>query len=96
MITESTSSRTSIPADIYEKFTLCRQAEGETLLFRARDAEINAELVQRINATRKIYVSGTQWDGLPAARFAVATWMVDVERDLKLIQEVLHDVLVSD
>lgn len=65
------------------------------VLFRARDEKINAELVQRINATRRLYVSGTQWEGLSAARFAIATWMVDVDRDLKLIKEVLHHVLVS-
>ena len=60
------------------------------VLFRARDDKINAELVQRINATRKIYVSGTQWSGSPAARFAVANWMVDVDADLKVIKEVLQ------
>ena len=62
------------------------------VLFRAKDEDVNAELVQRINATRKIYVSGTQWDGQAAARFAVANWMVDVERDLKLITTVLQEV----
>lgn len=63
------------------------------VLFRAVDDEINRQLVQRINNTRKIYVSGTQWDGMPAARFAVSNWQVDVDRDLALIKEVLLDVL---
>lgn len=63
------------------------------VLFRAKDDKLNAELVQRINATRKIYVSGTQWNSQPAARFAVATWMVDVERDIKLIKDVLQEVV---
>lgn len=63
------------------------------VLFRARDDELNKVLVQRINATRKLYVSGTQWDGKPAARFAVANWQVNVERDLSLIREVLLGVL---
>lgn len=62
------------------------------VLFRARDEEVNGELVKRINGTRKIYVSGTQWGGKPAARFAVANWMVDVERDLKLIKNILEEV----
>ncbi|KAK4540858.1 hypothetical protein LTR36_008800 [Oleoguttula mirabilis] len=62
------------------------------VLFRANDDDLNQTLVQRINATRKLYVSGTQWDGKPAARFAVANWQVNVERDLKLIQQVLLEI----
>lgn len=63
------------------------------VLFRATDDTLNKELVQRINATRKIFVTGTKWDGQPAARFAVSNWQVDVERDLALIKSVLMDVL---
>lgn len=63
------------------------------VIFRARDENINAELVKRINATRKMYVSGTKWDGKPACRIAVSTWRVDVERDSKLIKDVLEFVL---
>jgi hypothetical protein len=63
------------------------------VIFRARDDTINNELVKRINATRKMYVSGTKWDGKPACRIAVGTWRVDVERDSKLVQEVLKSVL---
>ncbi|KAF8853079.1 PLP-dependent transferase [Acephala macrosclerotiorum] len=63
------------------------------VIFRAKDETINAELVRRINATRKMYVSGTKWDGKPACRIAVSTWRVDVERDSKLVQEVLESVL---
>ncbi|CAK3968416.1 L-2,4-diaminobutyrate decarboxylase [Lecanosticta acicola] len=33
------------------------------VLFRAVDDAVNAALVGRINATRRIYVSGTRWDG---------------------------------
>jgi glutamate/tyrosine decarboxylase-like PLP-dependent enzyme len=63
------------------------------VLFRAADDEVNEQMVARINATRRIYVSGTQWDGRPAARFAISNWQIDVERDLKLIKTVLWDVL---
>ena len=63
------------------------------ILFRARDEKINAELVKRINATRKMYVSGTKWDGKPACRIAVSTWKVEVERDLELVTGVLEEVL---
>lgn len=62
------------------------------VLFRAKDEIWNRELVRRINDTRKIYVSGTTWDSQPAARFAIANWMVDVERDLKFVTHVLSEV----
>ena len=62
------------------------------VLFRAKDEALNEVLVQRINSTRRIYVSGTQWDGRPAARFAVASWMADVERDLALVTGILDSV----
>jgi len=62
------------------------------VIFRAKDEGLNAELVKRINSTRKLYVSGTQWEGKAAARFAVANWQVDVARDLAIIKEVLEGV----
>ena len=62
------------------------------VLFRAKDDNTNANLVQRINATRKIYVGGTQWNSQPAARFAVANWQVEVERDFAVIKEILEEV----
>lgn len=62
------------------------------VLFRAKDKSVNKELVKRINGTGKIYVSGTKWEGRPAARIAVSTWRVEVERDAKVIQEVLTSV----
>ncbi|KAF7870315.1 hypothetical protein EAF04_004061 [Stromatinia cepivora] len=63
------------------------------VIFRAKDDSINNELVKKINATRKIYLSGTKWEGKPACRIAVSTWKVDVDRDIKLTQNVLDDVL---
>jgi glutamate/tyrosine decarboxylase-like PLP-dependent enzyme len=62
------------------------------VIFRARDEKKNAELVKNINATRKIYVSGTKWEGKPACRIAVSTWKVEVERDLRLVMDVLREV----
>lgn len=62
------------------------------VIFRAKDADLNSELVKRINGSRRIYVSGTQWQGQAAARFAVANWQVDVERDLSVIRDVLGQV----
>ena len=63
------------------------------VLFRARDSAVNDDLVRRVNGTRKIYISGTMWEGTPAARFAVATWMVDVERDMSVIRDVLEEAV---
>lgn len=62
------------------------------MLFRAKEEELNGQLVGRINATRKIYVSGTRWEGRAAVRIAISTWKVDVERDLALVREVLAEV----
>jgi glutamate/tyrosine decarboxylase-like PLP-dependent enzyme len=63
------------------------------VLFRAKEDEANAELVKRINGTRKMYVSGTKWSGQPACRVAVSTWKVDVQRDLKLVTDVLNQIV---
>jgi hypothetical protein len=62
------------------------------VLFRAKDEKLNGELVKRINSTRKMYVSGTKWEGNPACRIAVSTWKVDMERDFKLIRGVLEGI----
>ncbi|KAK3072711.1 hypothetical protein LTR53_006332 [Teratosphaeriaceae sp. CCFEE 6253] len=59
------------------------------VLFRAKDDQLNTSLVERINATRDIHVSPTQWDGQGAVRIAIANWQVDVERDLQLVKRVL-------
>jgi glutamate/tyrosine decarboxylase-like PLP-dependent enzyme len=59
------------------------------VLFRAKDAALNEVLVDRINATGKMFVSGTRWDGKKAVRIAVANWRVDVERDGAVMKEVL-------
>jgi len=58
------------------------------VLFRATDEQLNRTLVQRLNATRRLYVSGTQWEGAPAVRFAIANWQVD-DQDLNIVKEVL-------
>ncbi|XPS91110.1 hypothetical protein M3J09_000533 [Ascochyta lentis] len=62
------------------------------VLFRARNETLNQQLVDKIKASRKVYVSGTSWEGRPACRFAVSNWMVQVDRDLPIITQVLQDV----
>jgi len=62
------------------------------VLFRASDELLNGNLVRLINETGKIYVSGTQWDGRPAARVAISNWQVDVARDVALVKQILDKV----
>ena len=66
-----------------------------TVLFRARDDALNDVLVQRINSTRKLYVSGTKWKGRKACRIAVSSWRADVDRDLPVIRDVLTGIAKS-
>lgn len=65
------------------------------VLFRAKDHKLNEVLTDRINATRRMFVSGTTWDGQKAVRLAVSNWRVDVERDLAVVKEVLLAVAGS-
>ncbi|KAG9563409.1 tyrosine decarboxylase, partial [Aureobasidium melanogenum] len=62
------------------------------VLFRAVDPDLNATLVRKINATRKIYISGTSWQSEPACRFAISNWRSSIEKDWDVIKEVLDDV----
>ena len=64
------------------------------VLFKATDEALNKTLVQRINATSKMYVSGTMWDGNPASRIAVSNWQVDPSRDFGVVKNVLEELLV--
>jgi glutamate/tyrosine decarboxylase-like PLP-dependent enzyme len=63
------------------------------VIFRAKDEALNKVLVEKIKATRKIYVSGTAWGGRPACRFAVSNWQADANRDLPIITEILQAVV---
>lgn len=74
------------------KDELCEKT-GIIVLFRARDEQLNRELTSRINATSKIFVSGSSWEGRPACRIAVSNWKVNVERDFALVAEVLDEVI---
>ncbi|KAK0384985.1 hypothetical protein NLU13_7463 [Sarocladium strictum] len=62
------------------------------VLFRARRKETNEVLVEKINDTREMYISGTSWQGEKAARVAVSSWKVDPEQDLKVVEAVLTTV----
>ncbi|PGH29183.1 hypothetical protein GX50_08069 [[Emmonsia] crescens] len=62
------------------------------VLFRAKDEDLNRVLVNKINATSKMYVSGTSWDGKPACRIAISNWRVNEEQDLEMITSVLGEI----
>lgn len=59
------------------------------VLFRANSKEFNKTLVNAINSTRKVYVSGTQWEKKPAVRIAVGNWQVEPLRESRQVIAVL-------
>lgn len=63
------------------------------VLFKAEDKALNDTLVERINASSKMYVSGTVWDDAPASRIAVSNWQVDPDRDFEIVRTVLETIL---
>ncbi|KAF5659489.1 L-2,4-diaminobutyrate decarboxylase [Fusarium heterosporum] len=62
------------------------------VLFRAKDPKLNGQLVQKINDTRQMYVSGTSWKGEKAVRVAISNWMVDIAQDFKVVTSILTHV----
>ena len=62
------------------------------VLFRARNSALNGELVEKINETRQMYVSGTSWKGERAVRMAISNWMVDVSKDYNIVTSILTHV----
>lgn len=63
------------------------------VLFRAKNTEVNEKLVKSIKDTRKIYVSGTSWDGQPAARVAISNWQVNPDADAEIVESILETVV---
>lgn len=55
----------------------------------------SARLAAAINATRKMYVTGTKWRGVGAVRLAVSNWRTgrDGSDDFKIVTEVLDQVV---
>lgn len=62
------------------------------VLFRAKSKSLNEVLVDKINETRQMYVSGTTWGGVKAVRIAVSSWKVEVERDYKIVTAILSAI----
>lgn len=65
------------------------------VLFRAKNDDLNKILVQRINASAEMYVSGTSWESKPACRIAISNWQANVERDSKIIMRVFNDIVAE-
>jgi len=53
------------------------------VIFRARNEALNKRLTDAINDTGRMWVSGTNWNGKPATRIAVASWRVGIEADVR-------------
>lgn len=68
------------------------EATHIVVLFKAKDETINKQLVHRINATRKMYVSPTVWRGMACTRLAVSSWKVDVDKDMAVVEDVLGSI----
>ncbi|KAK3403334.1 pyridoxal phosphate-dependent transferase [Sordaria brevicollis] len=62
------------------------------VLFKAKDPKLNEVLVEKINETRRMFVSPTKWKGENAVRLAVGSWKVDVEEDLAAVSSVLNSL----
>ena len=82
-----------LPEDVYRDRVGVEEHVFIIVLFRAKDAALNEVLGRRINASARICVSGTVWDGCPASRIAVSNWQVDPERDLEVVRSVLEGVV---
>lgn len=59
------------------------------VMFRARDPQLNDALVEKINASRDMYVTGTVWKGRKACRVAISNWRIQVERDMGVVTGIL-------
>jgi glutamate/tyrosine decarboxylase-like PLP-dependent enzyme len=62
------------------------------VLFRAKDENFNDDLIDRINGTGEVWMSGSAWGGKKAVRIAVANWQVKPDRESKTVIKVLQDV----
>ncbi|KAL2809664.1 pyridoxal phosphate-dependent transferase [Aspergillus granulosus] len=65
------------------------------VLFSAKDDDLNRELTAKINATSKMFVSGTSWQGRPACRIAISNWRAE-ETDFDTVREVLRSIAGTD
>jgi glutamate/tyrosine decarboxylase-like PLP-dependent enzyme len=86
MSPEWLASGAPVPLNI----VLFRGAPGSRFDPEAGDA--HTRLTAAINATRRMYVTGTQWGGKGAVRLAVSNWRTG-EADWDIVQSVLDEVM---
>ena len=79
-----------LPRNVYSDRASIDKYIFMIVLFKAKNRALNETLVERINASRKMYVSGTVWDCSPASRIAVSNWQVEPERDLGIVRTVFE------
>lgn len=82
-----------LPKDVFSDRASIDKNVYIIVLFKAKNEALNNTLVERINASSKMFVSGTMWDNCPASRIAVSNWQVDPHRDLHVVRTVLEKVL---
>ena len=82
-----------LPQEIFSHRDRIEQDIYIIVLFKAKDKALNDSLVERINASRKMYVSGTTWLDCPASRIAVSNWQVHPEPDLLVVKTVFEMIL---
>jgi len=62
--------------------------------FPCSDAQSSANLTEKINATRRIYVTGTKWRGEGAIRLAISNWRTGLDAmDFEAVRSVLEGVM---
>jgi hypothetical protein len=62
--------------------------------FSPSDGQASARLTEKINSTRRIYVTGTKWRGEGAIRLAVSSWRTGMDdADIAEVQAVLQSVM---
>jgi glutamate/tyrosine decarboxylase-like PLP-dependent enzyme len=65
------------------------------VLVSAKDDDLNRQLTPKINATSKMFVSGTSWLGRPACRIAISNWRAE-EKDFDNVRGVLESIVETD
>ncbi|KAF2665169.1 PLP-dependent transferase [Microthyrium microscopicum] len=98
----NTARRVASWVNEHEAYTLLPSKTGKgvknmdniymIVLFRASDSGLNDILVDLINESGQMYVSGTAWDDQKAVRIAISNWQVVPEREAKVVESVLEKI----
>ncbi|KAJ3084825.1 hypothetical protein HDU99_001901 [Rhizoclosmatium hyalinum] len=77
-------------------FAAANEQEGGTAV-EFQGSAGNSKLVEAINSTRKMYVTGTSWNSRPAVRLAVSNWQTgskegEPDTDFTMVTSILKDL----